>query len=124
MSSLNRPATIAIKAALVIWGLINVLEGSSRSAFSSDSAPFAFLATPFVALVYGSVLIGGSFAFVSSRIVSYLLLAVSLASLGILLVARDGLGIALSFREALLAILLRPALACLILYAVSRREAP
>jgi len=100
-----------IKTALTLWGIACALLGAARGFGIDDDAPHSNLALVFVYLSYYSVLIIGTFGFISSRIVSALLGLSALAAVTILVLTQptnDGLGLGLSFLAALGVILRGP----------------
>lgn len=120
----NRLPIAIVKIAIATWGLISAFQGTMMDAVSNERAPFASSEPTFIGLVYFSVLVGGLFSFVSSRAVSVVLLFISVIAVGIYYSSsptHDGLGLGTD-QSFLLAIVLRPVLAGLILFGVSRIE--
>lgn len=122
---MTKSVSAAIKTALTLWGIACALLGAAHGVSVDPDAAHSGWAGAFVFLSYYSVLFIGIFSFIWSRIVSVLLGLSALFAATILVFTQpstDGLGLGLSFLSALGAILRGPALAGLILFAISRSE--
>ncbi len=116
---------LAIKIAIVVWGLFSALQGAALDAMSNDGASSARLETGFVSLVYLSVLVGGLFSFVSSKLMAVLFAVVTLIAVLLLFSTRavnDGFGLGKSNAALILAIAIRPAASSLALFIASYLE--
>jgi hypothetical protein len=125
MRPIIRPDYSPTKIVLTLWGIVAALQGAARSAGSDPQAPNSNWTGAFLFFSYYSVLAIGIFGFVSSRVVSILLSLSTALALGILVLNRpfeNGLGLGLSFHSALGVILLRPALAAVLFFVISRSE--
>ena len=125
MPEIVRPSSVILMIAIIVWGIVSTLLGAAQLVGIDSQAPDAAWAGAFVFLAYYSVLIIGSFGIVAARVVSILLGLSAIFAFVILVLAQpfaDGLGLGLSFRAALGAILRGPALAALLLLVISRSE--
>jgi hypothetical protein len=125
MTTLARSASVVLKMALTLWGIVSVLLGAAQSVGLDPDARHSSWAFAFVFLSYYSVLVMGMFGLLWSRIVSALLGLSALCAITILVLARpdaNGLGLGLSFASALAVILRGPVLTGLILFFISRSE--
>jgi hypothetical protein len=118
----NRVLIVVVKVLIVLWGIISQLQGAWLGMGIDSHSPSANWESAFYYLVYSSVLFIGAFSFVSSRVVSVLLLIVSIVAFGTLYWTRaTGHGLDL-IEGGEVAIVIRPALVSLLLYVVSRWE--
>jgi hypothetical protein len=110
---------------LLVWGVISVLQGASIESTINAQMTRASWAPVFVYVVYASALIGALLSFVSARIAGLAMVIVTFASLTIFLTTdawHSSLGLGGSPSALLIAIALRPVLAGLILFVISRSE--
>jgi hypothetical protein len=125
MPEIARPSSVVLMIAIIVWGVVSTLLGAARGVGLDPDAPDAAWAGAFVFLAYYSVLIIGSFGIVAARVVSILLGLSAIFAFVILVLAQpfaDGLGLGMSFRASLGAILRGPALVGLLLFVISRSE--
>ena len=110
---------------LLVWGVISVLQGASIESTINAQMTRPSWAPVFIYLVYASALIGALLSFVSARIAGLAMVIVTFASLTIFLTTdawHSSLGLGGSPSALLIAIALRPVLAGLILFVISRSE--
>jgi hypothetical protein len=116
----NSHLSLIAKLALVVWGVVSLLQGAGLSffIFGPNQNTQAF----FIDLVYMSVLAAGLLSFLSSRIASLLLCASAIAALAILFWTNSFGHGAGSANSLVFAVIIRPALASWLLFILSRWE--
>jgi hypothetical protein len=118
-SIIQKRLEIPILVALGLWGLMSSIQGAGLSLFVSG--PNQYTDTSFIELVYFSVITGVLMSLISARLAS-LLLGLAAITAVIMLYRTDGFGHSLvTAKPLLLAIVLRPVLAGLVLLALPSR---
>ena len=108
------------KIMVMLWGVVSLLQGAGLSFFVSGADQYR--QTSFINLVYVSVFVASLVSLLSSRIASLLLFLSTLGALAILFWTNSfGHGLE-STGSLLLAIAIRPALASVLFFFLSRWE--
>jgi hypothetical protein len=110
---------------LLVWGVISVLQGASIENVINAQVAHASWAPVFIYVVYSSAFMGALLSIVSARIAGSTMIIVTVASLTMFFMTdawHDGLRLGGSPTGLLIAIALRPALAAVLLLALSRAE--
>ena len=112
--------SVVVKIAVLIWGVLTLIEGAGLEFFMRESDPFWNSETIFSNLVYLTLFFVTLLSFLSTWIASLVLLLSAVSSLGIW-IWTNSFGHGVSWADPLLLdIALRPALGALVLFVLSR----
>ena len=114
MPSVSKRIELPVLITLGLWGLVSAVQGAGLSMFVSG--PHQYRDTFFIELVYDSIIAGVLIGLVSPRLAAGLLCAAALISV-VLIYQTNAFGHGAATGQSLLwAIVLRPALAAVILF--------